>query len=380
MARVLLTGSSPLTQQVHAWLLRWEHSVVHAATESAFVAAASVRRVDAVVVVCEEGGLGGHCPGSLPVPADVAPRVLVGPGARACRRPDCYVEALPNPGRGGRHLRRAVRWCAQRAELMREHLSDIRVYHEYIQFLGHETRTPLTSALAALEILERELGGEGEPAGRRTEFVRLAARNLRRLGQTFEWTEDYLGARAAALAPRWREGRAGDFVAHAAGPGSPRPDLTLVFESGAEELSLLSDPSLLRALVQQALHALRYHAPGCRVTLRVSTAGGEPASWPGASATAGSHLLLAFHRDAPGESAAGGLTARAGLAERGEAPENELARLVQFTVARELLQVLCARLTIPLAGDGPVLQIVMPAVPVTARPAQPCDQCAPVCA
>jgi len=380
LPRVLLSGNPALVEQAQSWLLRWGHSVVRAATEPAFLAAVSVRRVDAAVICCGGGGLGGVCPASLPLPVDAAPLLLLGAGRGDCHRRTGYLEVMPHPGRGGRRLRRALHACVRQAELARRHLADVQVYHEYIQFLGHETRTPLTSALAALEILAAD-GVEGdEAAARRAGFARLALRNLRRLGETLEWTEDHLAARTSAAAPRWREGRAGDIVTRAAGLDTPRPELALVFEAGVEELPVLSDEALLRLLLRQVFHALRYHAPGARLALRISSPAARTEGWEAAGPAGAVELVLAFRVSSPAGEPAPGRVARTGLVERGEAPEQELSRLIQFTVSRELLQLFGARLTVPPAGDGPALRLVLPTVPPGAVPARSCELRLPVCA
>ncbi len=374
-----MVGTSETTDRIQSWLLLWGHSVVRVATESAFLGAVSVRRVDAAVVVCGGVGLGGICPASLPLPVDAAPLMLVGGNVVACRRSDEFLEVLPRPGRRGRHLRRAVRSCVQKAELARRHLAEVQIYHEYIQFLGHETRTPLTSALAALEILEGELADGTVAGAQRSGFARLASRNLRRLGQTLEWTEDYLTARTSAAAPRWREGRAGDFITRATGLDTPRPEVALVFEAGVEELRFLSDEALLRLLLRQVIHALRYHVPGTRLTLRISSAGAHAAGWEAAGSSEAAELVIALHAVPPEGQKSPGPLARAGLTERGETPEQELARLLQFTVSRELLQLFGARLTVPPPGNGPALLLVLPVTPPGALPTQSCELRVPVC-
>lgn len=373
MARIVLTGESLLTEQVRACLQRWGHTVVHAATEEAFRGAASYRRADAVVVVCDGRGLEGHCPVSIPCRGEPAPMILVGRPGRGCRRNDHELEIVPDLGRGGRRLARALRGCLARSAQMRRHDAEIKVYHEYIQFLSHEIRTPITSALAALEILARAPAAAGDE--RRGDFVRIGLRNLKRLRETVNWTEEYLAARTVAVAPRWSEGRIGELIAAAAGPACPRPDLSLTFEGGVEAATMISDPSLLRALVQQVLHAVRYLAPEARVALR---AGLRPAGDGAGLAATGlsleGELQLSFVTGSAGEGERHRRVARTGLVEPGDEPDAQMLRLIEFTISREVLALLGGRLAVVSRppADPPLLSLSLPLVPPGAVPAPAC--------
>ena len=372
MARILLAGHAPLADQVEAWLRGWGHSVAQVASEAGLPAAGSVRRTDAIVVVCDGDGPEGCCPAALAAREDAAPMLLVGRRARVCSRADRFVELVPAPAADGRRLRRALGHCLRRTAVTRRHAAEAKIHHEYVQFLGHELRTPITSALSALEILAAE---QGESTGREADFVRLALRNLKRLRETLEWTEDYLEARTAALTPRWREERLGELVTIAAGLGAPRPDLALVFEGGAEAVPVVSDASLLRGLLQQACRTLRYHAPDARVTLRISARpgahDGEP--WRDAGPERCAEVVLALHVDRPDGARGSARVSRTSLVSRDEGPQEELSRLARCTVSPEVLALLGGRLTIPATGEaGPALQIFLPAVPPDAAPLPDC--------
>ena len=373
-------GDSTLAEQVQTWLLRWGHSVTHAASEAAFQTGGSLRRSDAIVVVCDGHGVEGLCPVALATREETAPVILVGRASRVCRHADSSLDQVPDPGRGGRRLRRALGYCLQRGELTRRHLAELTGHHEYVQFLGHELRTPITSALAALEILAGEGTVGPEPGGREADFVRIALRNLKRLRETLEWTEDYLDARTSALAPRWRDGRLGELVTQAVGLETPRPDLSLVFEAGAESLPVFSDGHLLRGLLQQVCRTLRYHAPGAHVTLRISARVGidEAAPWRGGTPA---EFVVALHVSWPPDSRGPARVSRTSLVEPGEGPQQELSRLVRLTVSREILALFGARLTLPALEDGaPTLQIVLPAVPPGATSVFSCAPRPAVCA
>lgn len=360
---------------MEGWLLRWGHAVERSRTVPALKAAATIARSDVVVIVCDGRGLDGVCPLSLPLGLEVPPLLQVGRAGQVCRRLDLYCERVPDPGRGGRRLARALRLCLQRVAQMRAHAAEVRVYHEYIQFLGHETRTPLAAAQAALEILEREGAAAGQDRDRRAGFVQVALRNVRRLCETVAWTEEYLEARTLILAPRWQEHRIGELLANVLEIERPCQDLALVFEAGVESLALVSDERLLRTLLRQLVHTLRYHAPGARLVLRVSRRQREStAPAPLAGGAADQEILIAAWIRGSEAGRGPARVARTGLVELGDAPEGELLRLLEFTVSRELLALLGARVALPAAAaaEGPSLTLVLPGLPPQAMPHPPC--------
>jgi hypothetical protein len=258
---------------------------------------------------------------------------------------------------------------------MRRHTAEVRIYHEYIQFLSHEIRTPITSALSSLEILDAEFSLRGLGEDRRGDFVRIALRNLKRLRETVNWTEEYLATRSGSLAPRWEEGRVGELFTQASGFSDSRPDLALVFEGGVETAPMVSDVQLLRALLQQVLHALAHHAPESRPRLRLALRADPDGALPplGGPARA-AEVIASLQLSTPnGEPAT--LRARAGLAERGDGTDAELSRLLEFTVSREILELLGARIVVPPASavNGPVLSLALPTIPPASLPVPVCE-------
>ena len=79
---------------------------------------------------------------------------------------------------------------------------------DYVQFLGHELRSPLSAVKTALEVLQDELVALAESAGEPGEapadaeaapaidpslkMVELALRNVQRLRRTVDWSQDLL--------------------------------------------------------------------------------------------------------------------------------------------------------------------------------------------
>lgn len=380
MARIQVTGDSPLAAQVEYWLRRWGHTVTRCVTATEFRAAASIRRSDVIVIACDGRGLDGYCPLSLPLFGEVPPLLQIGRSDQSCRRQMLYCERVPEPGRAGRQLARGLRRCLARAVQMKAHADELKGHQEYVQFLSHEIRTPITSALSALEILSRDAMTESgqavrTPSDRRDGFVQLALRNLKRLRETVEWTEEYLAARTLSLVPRWEERQVGELFTQASGQEGPRPDLSLVFEAGSDAGAMVSDPQLLRTLVQQVLRTLRYHAPGARVTLRLSRRQERtPHHADPVAHSEDAEVVVAAWVSTPSGTDEPGSVSRAGLTRPGDPPEAALLQLLEYSVSPELLALLGGRITIPAPSGArvPALVLALPVVPPGAVPGLPC--------
>ena len=127
---------------------------------------------------------------------------------------------------------------------------------DYLQFLGHELRSPLTAVKTVLETLLDDLAdGPATAAGEadaRLRMVELALRNVQRLHRTVDWSQGLLA------------------LAHAAPPAARRrvalPDLLppglraklAAGETDNAEPQVLTDPTLCRLLLQQVRSVLEY--------------------------------------------------------------------------------------------------------------------------
>jgi len=101
-------------------------------------------------------------------------------------------QTIPPRKAGGDCLRRALEGCFAQARRLRERGVDDPLRTSYRDFLGHELRSPLTAIRTALEEIAAVPGDPGP-------LPDIALRNVARLHQVLEWSQDLL---ALAEAPR----------------------------------------------------------------------------------------------------------------------------------------------------------------------------------
>ncbi len=101
-------------------------------------------------------------------------------------------QTIPPRKAAGDCLRRALEGCFARARQLRERGVDDPLQVRYRDFLGHELRSPLTAIRTALEEIAAAPGDPGP-------LPDIALRNVTRLQQVLEWSQDLL---ALAEAPR----------------------------------------------------------------------------------------------------------------------------------------------------------------------------------
>jgi hypothetical protein len=145
------------------------------------------------------------------------------------------------------------------------------------------------------------------------------------------------------------------------------------FADGADEVKLVSDDALLGSLIQQVLRACRYHLPDAAVRLRVAL---RPEAAAPAVMESTTTLILSYELTrAPASAPA---VARTGLVLPEDEPQDRLARLIEFTVSRELAEQLDVALLIGAADDSPALaRLVIPLLPAElSEPVPPPAVCA----
>ncbi|MFO7609110.1 MAG: hypothetical protein R6X35_07910 [Candidatus Krumholzibacteriia bacterium] len=125
----------------------------------------------------------GAPPALLPAAADepAAPVLLVGqtdPHGAAW-------QVIPPRKAAGDCLRRALELCCARGRALRERGVEDPLRVRWRDFLGHELRSPLTAIRTALEEIEAAPGDPGP-------LPEIALRNVGRLQQVLEWSQDLL--------------------------------------------------------------------------------------------------------------------------------------------------------------------------------------------
>lgn len=359
MPRVLLTGHSPLIDDIRDCLRRWGADVCEV---TQLAAEAPPDDCDLVVVACGGDGERTWCPGTVALAWQEVPIILVGGDDDACHCRRVCQHRLLELGEDGVLLQSALDAAMVQAAGLRREARARRGFRDYAQFLRHELRTPVTAAQAALQVLEDAL--EEADDARQVSCVRIALRNLERLREAVAWSEDYLAARTVSAEPSWRRERAGDLVLAATRDLGDRGGLPVRFAGETAAAPVVGDPAILGTALRQVLRAVRYHLGGGEAQLHA-----ELRRPPAAAADGGEsipELALVLHVT-PGD--ARQPVVRTGLVEPGDGPQSELARLLEFAVSREVLAILGARVrlhSVP-AGAAPVVELILPAVPAAAR-------------
>jgi hypothetical protein len=359
MPRILLTGHSALLPEIDDCLRRWGAEVL---PWQDVQAAAPLAEYDVIVVACGGEAARTWCPGTLNLPWEEVPVILVGGEDDVCQCHRVGQVRLQELGEGGALLRSALEEALPRAASLRCEVEALHGFRDYVQFLRHELRTPVTAARAALQALSRSLAETGD--ARQISCVEIALRNLERLREAVAWSEDYLSSRTISAEPAWREDSAGELLLAATAELTDDGGLGLVFVGDAAVAPLTSDAALLGTALRQVLRALRYYRAGAAVRLQVERRYAPPfgldASDPGCE------FVLSFQAEVD---AAPGSVARTGLVQPGETPQAELARLLDFAVSREVLAVLGARVVLPAAAEdsAPIAELILPSIPAAAR-------------
>ncbi len=261
------------------------------------------------------------------------------PASRECRR------------LGETELAAALESCCRLSAYLQHEAVDLADLNDYLQFLNHELRTPLTAAETALRSLSSPTAPPDDAAQR--ELIDIAMRNLRRLNRTAAWCEDYLAGRTPADPVRSPENRVHTLVAGAAGDF---PDvITLEFGDAAAPRMMCGDGALFCRLLRQVLRALHYLAPGVPLALRVEVRNGHD------DLDAELQLTFTFHTSTATEARVGNV-ARTQLVSPDRPADDELPRLLQFTVSPGLQDVFGARLepVVERRHNGPVLAMSVP--------------------
>jgi hypothetical protein len=358
MPRILLTGHSALLPEIDACLRRWGAEVV---PWQDVPQTAPPLDYDVIVVACGGDTAPAWCPGAANLPRQEVPVILVGGENDVCHCHRVALVRLRELGADGALLRSALDEALAPAVKLHREEDALHGFRDYVQFLRHELRTPVTAARAALQGLLRSLAETGD--ARQISCVEIALRNLERLREAVAWSEDYLSSRTISAEPSWREGSTAELLLAAAAELTADGGLRVVFAGDASVAPLTSDVALLSTALRQVLRALRYYRAGVAVGLHVERR--SPSCCGLDVPDPGRELALSFHAEVD---AAPGSVARTGLVQPGETPQAELARLLDFAVSREVLGLLGARIVLPASErSGPLAELILPSVPAASR-------------
>ena len=344
MAHVLFDGDIRRHPALRSLFWQWGVTVGRLSASAWAQGQATVEDCDAVVHLSSGVEPTGFVPGAMPDGAEVegvaaaaaAPLLVIGAGSVAAAP---WV-TIPDPGPGGSRLKVALQSCQEQSRMLRGDPHSRHDLDQFRNFLGHELRTPLTAIKTALTVLEDE-GGD-EPGSAR--MINIARRNLIRLVETVEWSQELM---SLAEAPPVAELSPVN-LASLAEAIPDHLDVHLDEKDGSCEV--LTDPQLLGVLAGQMERVLAY---ACR--------GSRPA------------FLLALDPDSGDCRFSATVSRTEGIGagpDLGDWSRDEFDHLVRMLISPHLLQVLGVRPRIPVEARGDVeLTIGLPRCAGTFSPA-----------
>jgi signal transduction histidine kinase len=344
LAHVLFDGDIRRHPALRSLFWQWGVTVGRLPASVGVGDQATVEDCDAVVHLCSGADPTGFVSGAMPdgaeaegvAAAEAAPLLVIGAGPVAA----VPWITIPDPGPEGTRLKAALQSCQERTRMLRGDSHSRHDLDQFRNFLGHELRSPLTAIKTALTVLETE--GSDEPGSAR--MLRIALRNLIRLTETVEWSQELM---SLAEAPPTAE----------LGPVSLAslaeaiPDhLDVHLDEKHESCEVLTDPRLLGILAGQMERVLANACPGSRPVFVLAL---DPGS--------GDCRLSAM------VSRTGGMEAGHDL---GDFNRAEFDHLVRMLISPQLLQALGVKPRIPAEDRAEVeLTVGLPSCAGTLSPA-----------
>jgi hypothetical protein len=363
MAHVLLTGYPPLSEELEDRLHRWGISYERLDPDGSALDHLRTDRFDLIVVACDDPQEGTLCAQLSSLRAAGVPMLLVGGPARACACRRFCQERIRATDLRDDLLRRAFEACLAQPASPADASECRDGLHGYTQFLKHELRTPLTAARAALQVLTRE--GPYHQQKEARALMRVALRNIERLQRTISWCEDTWAGRIQNEAPRWREVTVARLSEGLLDPDEADRVPALAVRPGIADQSVVTDSEMVHRVNRQVLRALRFFAPDQPLALQLDVRAGAEASTLPSGVGAGCDVVVSYHLPSS-QPVFGGDTAvsRTGLVATGESKNHELARLCEFTVSREILSRLHARITVATEANasGSIVELIIPSI------------------
>jgi hypothetical protein len=367
LSHVLVGGDEQQVSELRFLLAKWGMTV--GALEFADTCP-TILACDAVILQGNCDGYRDTRQGTLPdgpggAAGPAAPLIFInGDGVPRDDLPAAWI-VLNHIDPDGQNLRLALQMAQARAGAWRDQISDstrtspvaapVQTADSYGHFLGHELRSPLTAIKTALETLAAEVDTP-DVAGRLdvvdAKLVTIALRNVQRLQQTVDWSQDLLAANESATMPRWREVSVSELAVCLQRHGE------VVVAADLAEYELLTDPDLFETLTDQMVRAVVMTGAADGVTLCLTVDPGEVPRL---------QLSITGSRTVSGPASPLGQRTRLVRAETAADPGDDLARLSRFLVSPPLIRALEATLTATVSDEGrPQLELSLAGQPATA--------------
>lgn len=220
---------------------------------------------DLVLVAADAAG----CP--APHPSDpMAPVILLGVSGPVLLARNAW-QGLPQAEPDVETLRRAVQQALAQGAILRQGFATDEEQEDFLAYLGHELRSPLTAARTSLEVLTdalADLDDGGSQAEARQRMAEIAGRNLIRLQQTLEWNHDLMVSSLEVGQVQIRKTEAAELEVVL------DQHFALQVDPAARECTALTDPVALVPLLRQLGRALVAERPGASVQLRLERLAG----------------------------------------------------------------------------------------------------------
>jgi hypothetical protein len=345
LPHVLFDGDIRQHPALRSLFWQWGVTVGSLAPDHGGFVPATVEECDAVLYLAGESVPAESGSSAMPDGAEAegvaaaaaAPLLVVGSGPV----PGTPWVSIPDPGPGGSRLKAALQSCQDRSRGLRGEPESRHDQDQFRNFLGHELRSPLTAIKTALTAMEKE----SDKNSGSDRMFKIAQRNLDRLAETVEWSQELLSLAEAPptvdLGP----------VCLAALQEAMGDHLAVQLKPGEGGREVLTDPRLLGLLAGQMERVLVFALPGgrpvfrlqwhpeengCRLTAEIS---------PAAKSTAFSRVSRM--------GVTGGDRDRAGW------NQLELEHLVRMLISPHLLQMLGVRPRIHVDDQGAVVLTVV---------------------
>ncbi len=364
MSHVLLGGDEQEVSELRILLTKWGVTVGRLVFGDAVP---TVMECDAVILQGRSDEYRDACQGALPDGSGGA----VGPAAPLIfinSTDEVPLNSLPafwlvldRVDQDGANLQMALQSSFASAQALRGDSvgeTGIGAHHEndtYLHFLGHELRSPLTAIKTSLEVIEAELGRVEQPRDRidaNLKMLAIAQRNVRRLHQTVEWSQDLLASGVSTRPVCTKEITVAEMAARLGDIGEVRVDAAI------RDLDLQTDPELLESLVTRMARAVGMACPEAPIAIQLAS---DPEEF---------HLLHLVVAAVDGEQGRRPVTNRySHLVASNQDPEpvSALDRLARLMVASHLVEALTATLTTPKSdSERPALVLTLNLVPAAA--------------
>ena len=349
MTHVLLDNNLKSQVEIRNRLRRWGMTVGALDCQIPGFVWPHIQECDLVIMAPESvpGSDHKYDAGVAELSENFAPALLLGVSGFLLLDRDAW-QGLPECNPEPQQLRRAMQVCLEQTAMLRHRAGAGEDREDFLTFLGHEMRSPLTAAKTALEVLQGDLGGlqnPGDGPDPSLKMVDIALRNVRRLHHTVEWSQELLAS-----------------ASH--GQDNPLLDLnidqledfldtrySLFWGEISSSVTVHTDLEALAQLLEQAGRALNYTVPGCSLELSIDGGSDE-------------FLELVLQAKAPHGGKEIPRVARHGLTPGGPNDDSlsaELRRLVIFVVSHSLASHLEMKLEVlDQPNEEPAIQMRIP--------------------